>query len=88
MVDATRIAVDDFVQLRERLDLVGDETAHRGCAFARFVRQFEHAALQFLARLVEGMLHFVGDFAQFAEASAKRWFMSRKSVFTSVVALS
>ena len=66
MIDVAGVAADNFVELGERLDLVGDEAAHGGGAFARLVRQLEHAALQLLAGLLQRMLHLARDLAQFA----------------------
>ena len=51
---------------RERLDLVADDAAHGLGAFARFLGQFQDAALDFLAGHVEVALQVLRRLAHLA----------------------
>ena len=51
------MAGDDAVELGERFHLVDDHPAHLRRALGGLLRQLEHAAAQFLARVVELALH-------------------------------
>ena len=48
---------DDAVQFGERLDLVDHDAAHLGGRFRGLLRQFQNAALELVAGLVELRLH-------------------------------
>src|ERR1700674_3811837 len=70
-IDAAAMAGDDVVQLRQGLDLVGDDAAHGGGAFARLLGQLQHAALQLLAGELERTLHFLRHVAQLARGDGE-----------------
>ena len=54
------MARNDAIEFGQRLDLVDDNPAHLRGAFGRFLRQFEDAAPEFVARAFQLALHFRG----------------------------
>ena len=70
-VELLAVAGDDLRQVGQRLDLVADHAAHRLGALAGLLGQFEHAALQLLARRVEFALQLLHGVAHLARRLAE-----------------
>ena len=65
------MARNDAIELGESLDLVDDNPAHLGGAFGSFLRQFEDAAPELVARAFQLALHFGGHLLHALDGFAK-----------------
>ena len=76
--DIAGMTADDLVELGKRLQLIGNNAAHRFGALARLVRQLEYAALELDARLFQRALHFLRHLAYFARGVGEAFLQLRE----------